>query len=148
MRIIDDVKPKAFAKKTAAYINDPGITYNEAGITYNQAGVAYGGLYGQQDSQLSITVVKTEKPISFALPTEAQLSNPGITYNEAGVTYNDSRYVYGGLYGAQNVFPLVSLVYLEKPRIVNFGDIYEQGSTQYVSIGPGWFLFITKQYGT
>lgn len=148
MRIIDNVKPKAFAKRTGAQLNNQGITYNEAGKTYNEAGLAYGGVYGQQDSQLSITVVKTEKPISFALPTEAQLSNPGITYNEAGVSYNDSRYVYGGLYGAQNVFPLISLVYLEKPRIVNFGDIYTPGGTtpvsQNIPLGPGWFLFITQ----
>jgi hypothetical protein len=121
MRIIDDIKPKASAKRTNAQVNNPGITYNEAGVSYNDARYAYGGVY-DSDVFPSFLTTASIRPSSFAKPTLAQLNSVSITYNEAGVSYDDSRYAYGGIYGQQDVFPSFVLSTSIRPRIVFAGD--------------------------
>jgi hypothetical protein len=70
-------------------------------------------------------VVEDIKPIAIVKKTNAQLSNPGITYNEEGVTFNDERYTFGGvgIDGERDIFPFIASIKDIKPRISGFEDI-------------------------
>lgn len=59
---------------------------------------------------------------STAGTTESQVYDPGITYNEAGLTYNEIGYAYGGVYGSQDVRPLVSLAQDIRPSMTRGFD--------------------------
>lgn len=54
------------------------------------------------------------KPVMKITRTNAQVSNPGITYDESGVTYDDTNYTYGGVY-EHDIIPLVSQALNNKP---------------------------------
>src|SRR5438105_1710742 len=108
MMQIHDEKPVNSARRTNRFINDPGITYNEPGVTYNDSRYSYGGAAGSSDRQSApqMVVQKTpsshltalttvaqlffEKPPGRAVATNAEVVDPGITYNQVGITYNQA----------------------------------------------------------
>lgn len=61
-------------------------------------------------------IIDDIKPKATATRTNAQVNNPGITYNQAGVTYNDPLYAYGGVYDS-DVFPSFLTTASIKPRV-------------------------------
>ncbi|SRR5258708_5492558 len=69
-------------------------------------------------------IVQDIIPIATASKTQAQLNDPGITYNQGGVSYNDSRYTYGGVYNQSDVEPAVFTVSNVNPSITGYSDIY------------------------
>jgi hypothetical protein len=62
-------------------------------------------------------IVNDHTPSGIALKTQAQSSNPGITYNEANVSYDNSLYTYGGVYGYEDMFPSFSLSISQAPNL-------------------------------
>lgn len=63
--------------------------------------------------------------------TNAQLSDPGITYNESGITYNEIGLTYGGAYG-NDIYPVIAGVKDRKPTLSvgrTNANLYDQGYT-------------------
>lgn len=61
--------------------------------------------------------------------TESAVHTNGYTYNEAGFSYNQAGITYGGVFGYQDVRPLVSLAQSIYPTIVGAGDFEPEERT-------------------
>lgn len=88
---------------------------------------------------------KNLKPNLIVERTEAQLHESGFTYNESGKTYNDV-FAYGGVYGYQDIKPLVSKADDRTASIVSSNDILGTAGTvlyRGMPLAPGFFLYIT-----
>ena len=124
MRIVDNIVPTGQASASQGLSEDQGITYNENGITYNELGINYGGFYGLTDLVPIISQVSIPIGHAIANHSDAFIQDQGLTYNQAGVTYNDVLYTYGGLYGYQDILPIISLALGPVPHIARGDDIY------------------------
>lgn len=78
-------------------------------------------------------LVTNIKPSLTGGTTQAQINNPGITYNQAGNSYNQAGLTYGGLYGAIDVKELKSFV--QQYNISLLGGttsaVYQDSTTTY-----------------
>lgn len=147
MRIIEDIKPTVTASRTDASVNDQHITYNEVGVTYNDPLYQYGGQYGQQDVFPSIRAIIYQNLPVTSMRTAGTILDQHITYNQTGITYNEAGYFYGGYNVAEQILPLISLASNIYPRIALSGDIQittPPPVNNNMSIGPGWFMYVTQ----
>lgn len=74
-----------------------------------------------QPFRIANNVYQAKTPVLVAR-TEAELHENGYTYNETGFTYNQAGVTYGGVFGSQDVRPLVSLAQSIHPTIFGAGD--------------------------
>ncbi len=84
--------------------------------------------------------IKTIKPVGFAEKTTAVVHEEDTTYNEAGYTYNQAGVTYGGVYGAQEVRPMVSLSKLVRPTILTAKDVGATQGQQQRTLGRGMLI--------
>lgn len=88
-------------------------------------------------------------PVMRVGRTEANIHNPGITYNESGIAYNEVGYAYGGRYG-DDYYPIIARASDISPHI-RFGADFAGTTAQHGTIvlhrgmpmGPGFFMYIT-----
>lgn len=109
------------ATKVQEYLNEvddnldilSGVNYwaaataliNPSAFTLTAAGTVVLEYFGGNPDPEGTAVPSALKPIMSVQRTNAQVSNPGITYNEAGFTYNQSGTTYGGVYG-KDIIPM------------------------------------------
>jgi hypothetical protein len=147
MATAKNIIPSALSANSQGYVQDDGITYNQAGLSYNAIGIHYGGFYGFAAIFPSFASILTPTLTAIINKTQQYLADQGITYNEAGITYNTTGYMYGGVYGYNDVVPMFANAAAPKPSIYNYADIYTPGppvGQTGIPLGPGFFMFITQ----
>lgn len=83
---------------------------------------------------------QTPIPVMRVGRTEANIHNPGITYNESGIAYNEVGYAYGGRYG-DDYYPIIARATDISPRI-RFGADFSGTVSQHgtVTLGAGMLI--------
>lgn len=94
-------------------------------------------------------VTNTESLFDITIPqTQAFGTSNGNTYNQAGITYNQAGYIYEGVsLPMQDIQPLSLTVGSITPHISvdDITDVYRPNN--YLSVGPGFFMFVTYRSG-
>lgn len=98
-----------------------------------------------KDPTVPTLSLSIENKIDLVIPkTQALLQNQGYTYNQATFTYNQAGVSYGGIYNFnQDLLPLSLSFNTEAPHISGIIDTGAVTGYGPVSVGPGFFLYIT-----